>query len=182
MGLEAVKLDESPLKETIEHTRNEWHQFCESISIDHQVCNKIMVIFSSIMYNFFLEHVRNELKSEEQPIPASNIDEDDVYYRFGGAVISDMVKLRYKNIKRCPITKMDTVSQEITILMSINTKSKCNMPDYLQYRDEGYMYTPKPCFVPFFREVDTCVKAVINHDSLKQHGDEIIKVCFIVLL
>ena len=177
MGLEAVQLDESPLNKAVEHARNEWHQFCESISIDHHSCNKVMVIFSSILYNFFLEHVRSELKSKEQPISASNIDGDDVYYRFGGAVISDMVKLRYKNIKQCLATKVDTLSQEITVLMSINTTNKCSMPDYLQYRDEGYMYTPKPCFVPFFRKVDTCVKTVINHDSLKQNGDKIIKVC-----
>ena len=133
---------------------------------------------------FFLEHVKSHLKSSaEQPVStvAHNVDEDGVYYRFGGAVISDMIKLRYKDIQRCPAVNKDKVSQEITILLGINTKDKSEMPDYLKYRDRGHMYTPKPCFIPFLREVDSYVKNATSRDSLKQHGDEIIKVCFIVL-
>lgn len=187
MGLQAVHLDKSPpkLKKTIEQTRMEWHQFCESVSksIDLHMCSKIMVICSSILYNFFLEHMKNMQKSSrEQPESTivRNVDEDDVYYRFGGATISDMIKLRYKDIQRCPAINRDKVSQEITILLGINTKDKSEMPDYLKYRDRGHMYTPTPSFVPFLREVDTCVKSATNSDSFKQHGDEIIKVCFIV--
>ena len=125
-----------------------------------------------------MEHIKHDKKSKEQPVPSQqNTDEDDVYFRFGGAVISDMVKLRYKNIQQCSAaTKKDIISQEITILMTINTKNKCDMPSYLQYRDRGYMYTPMSCFIPFFREVDTCIKAVTSGNHLKQHGDEIIKV------
>ena len=151
MGLEAIHLYDSPLKETIEQIRKEWHHFCEG---KESMCNKIMVILSSILYNFFLEHIKHDKKSKEQPVPSQqNTDEDDVYFRFGGAVISYMVKLRYKNIQQCSAaTKKDILSQEITILMTINTKNKCDMPSYLQYRDRGYMYTPKSCFIPFFRE------------------------------
>lgn len=102
--------------------------------------------------------------------------DDGVYYRFGGAVISDMVNLRYTNIKKCPSIKKHKISQEITILLSINTKDKSEMPDYLKYRDCGYMYSPKSSFIPFVRVVDVCVNTASNSASFLHHGDEIVKV------
>ena len=55
------------------------------------------------------------------------------------------------------------------------------MPDYLQYCDSGYMYSPHPKFIPFFRQVDTTVKQIVNPNGLKKRG-ELIKVKQIVNL
>ena len=56
------------------------------------------------------------------------------------------------------------------------------MPDYLQYRDSGYMYSPHPKFIPlFFRQVDTTVKHIVNPNGFEKHG-ELIKVKKIVNL
>ena len=40
-------------------------------------------------------------------------DGDDVYYRFGGATICDMLKLHYKQIRSCSDEQRDHLSQEI---------------------------------------------------------------------
>ena len=78
-------------------------------------------------------------------------DSDDVYYRFGGASISDMLHLRYKRIKEIKDEKkVGNIKKEITILHGMNSKQKITMPDYLQYRDSGYIYSPHPKFIPFF--------------------------------
>ena len=58
----------------------------------------------------------------------------------------------------------------------MNTKDKSFMPSYLQYRDRGFMYTPNPDFIPFFRAVDECIKEVANERGFKDHGDQLIKV------
>ena len=50
------------------------------------------------------------------------------------------------------------------------------MPNYLQYRDRGYMYSPHTKFIPFFRKVDSCVKEIVNDAGFKKHGEELIKV------
>ncbi len=99
----------------------------------------------------------------QNPSPTKNPDKDDVYFRFGGAVLSSMLHVRYKSIRTCHESRRDQISQEITILQSINTKEKSAMPDYLRYRDRGYMYSSNATFipfVPFVREVDNCVRDI----------------------
>ena len=52
------------------------------------------------------------------------------------------------------------------------------MPEYLQYRDKGHMYySPDPSFIPFFRAADECVKSIVNEKGIKNHGDQLMKVC-----
>jgi len=57
--------------------------------------------------------------------------------------------------------------------MNLNDKSQ--IPDYLKFRDQGYMYFHRPSFLPLLREVDISVKGIVNIDGLQQ-GDELIKV------
>ena len=87
-----------------------------------------------------------------------------------------MLKLRYKQIKTCPLERKDIISQEITILQAVNTKDKSSIPGYLQYRDKGYMYFPHYHFIPFFRRVDHVVKSVVNCDGFNKHGEDFVKV------
>ena len=92
-----------------------------------------------------------------------------------------MLHLRYKQRRNCQdARKHDNLTQQITILQSINTKEKLDMPEYLQYRDCGFMYSPHTKFIDFFRQVDSCVKEVTNDSCFKEHGDELVKVRIIV--
>ena len=50
-------------------------------------------------------------KSTEEPV--SNVDGDNVYYRFGGAAICTMLKHRYKEIRRCSSATRNALSIEI---------------------------------------------------------------------
>ena len=74
------------------------------------------------------------------------------------------------------------MSIEISLLQAINTKDKSDIPDYLQYRDRGFMYFPHKVFIPFLKKVDQNIKKVINSSSLDEHGDAIIKVLIIAVL
>ena len=105
----------------------------------------------------------------------SETDGDDVYYRFGGGALSDMLHLRYKQIRACKDDQRDLLSQEISILHHMKLKDKSKLPNYLKYRDRGYMYFPDPAFLPLLREIDTTVKEVVNVGGLQQ-GDSLIKV------
>ena len=88
---------------------------------------------------------------------------NNLYYRFGGAAISDMPHLCYER---------SAFSGNI----NINSKDKTNIPKYLSYRDRGYMYFPDAVFLPFLRKVDTFVTEIVNLDGLKQKGNNLIKV------
>ena len=54
-------------------------------------------------------------------------------------------------------------------------KDKSKLPQYLMYRNNGYMYFPDITFIPFLRNLDVVVKGVINTDTI-QDDDQIIKV------
>ena len=73
-----------------------------------------MIKLSSTVYNSLIEHVASK-KKEGDTSTALSLDGDDVYYRFGGAALCEMLHVRYKQIKTAPLDHKDQISQEITI-------------------------------------------------------------------
>ena len=103
---------------------------------------------------------------------------DDVFYRFGGAAIAEMLHKRYRSIYASPYAKRSKIALEITILKSMECKDKSIIPSSLQYRDRGFMYFPDPSFIPFIKAVDDKVRSIANSDNnvIKNHGSNIIAV------
>ena len=89
-----------------------------------------------------------------------------------------MLQSRYDQLKTedMPQLKRERVHTEITILKAIQATDKHHIPDYLQYRDKGYMYFPAARFIPFIQHVDTCVKEHANAQSLQVHGSKLVAV------
>ena len=71
-------------------------------------CNKVMMIVSSTVYDFLLDDVaRFQQKFVQPETVTTEIDEDCVYYRFGGATLCSMLHALYKEINFVPmIAKM----------------------------------------------------------------------------
>jgi len=179
-SLEAINLNQTD-ESSLVSLRNRWLQFCEANDVLVE-SNPVMITVSSAIYALLLERARDyqiSLICSEPSRPASVTDGDDVYLRFGGAALCNMLHLHYKQIKSCPDTQRDQLSQEITILQAINTKDKSKIPDYLKYRDRGYMYFPDTSFIPFLRQIDDLVKKAVNEKQLEEDGRDIIKVCTI---
>ena len=139
-----------------------------------------MISASSAIYAVLLERAREyqtSLLSESESSKISvGVEGDDVYFRFGGAALCDMLHLHYKQIRGCSDAQRDMLSQEITILQAINTKDKSKIPGYLKYRNRGYMYFPDASFVPFIRQTDEVVKGVVNEKKMEEDGGDIIKI------
>jgi hypothetical protein len=77
----------------------------------------------------------------------STKEPDDVYYRFGGAAIAEMLHNRCRSIHASPYSKRSTITSEITILKGMECKDKSVIPASLQYRDRGCMYFPDQSFI-----------------------------------
>ena len=62
-----------------------------------------MIEGSSMIYSFLLEHVANFQQSltESGNSTTSEGDNQDVYYRFGGATLCSMLHKLYYEIKSC---------------------------------------------------------------------------------
>ena len=170
-----INLEESSCLKLSE-TRLTWLKFCEESAIPVPESNPIMMTISSAIYHFLLDCVVHSSSSTTSSDGNCEQDDDSVYYRFGGGAISDMLHLRYKQIRSCKDDSRDLLSQEIAILQAMLIRDKSQIPGYLKYRDRGYMYFPDPAFLPFLRNIDTTLKTVINIDGLQQEGDNLIKV------
>lgn len=174
--LSAINLEEAE-HAVLVNLRQMWLEFCRERSTLMPERNSVMTTLSSAVYNSLLEHVASfqESQGDSTETPCSiTPEEDGVYYRFGGGTLCEMLHRRYKQIGSA--SNKNLMSIEISLLQAINTKDKSDIPDYLQYRDRGFMYFPHKIFIPFLKKVDQNIKKVINSSSLDEHGDAIIKV------
>lgn len=174
--LDAINLEEA-IHPVLTNLREKWLQFCKGHSRPVPESNPAMMALSSAVYNSMLEHVSSFQACQSGATESSCgsvTEEDGVYYRFGGGALCEMLHRRYKQISSAK--NKNLMSIEISILQAINTKDKSDIPDYLQYRDRGFMYFPHKVFIPFLQKVDLNLKKVINSTSFNEHGDNLIKV------
>ena len=174
--LSAINLEEAK-HPVLSSLRQEWLEFCREQAISVCERNSVMTTLSSAVYNSLLEHVASFQESQSGTANIScnvPVEEDGVYYRFGGGTLCEMLHRRYKQIGSA--SNKNLMSIEITLLQAINTKDKSDIPNYLQYRDRGFMYIPHKVFIPFLQKVDQHVKKVTNVSSLNEHGDNLVKV------
>ena len=55
-------------------------------------------------------------------------------------------------------------------------RDKAVLPESLKYKDEGGLYFPQMCFIPFIRSVDDCVREHANEVSFKRYGSKLVEV------
>ena len=170
-----AQVDQGGQKELTQiHQR--WVGYCEGSGVSKEVYNSVMIAVYSAVFGYLMQLVAKHQKdhladsgheSGQAPLLA---DQEGVYYRFGGAALSAMLHLRYDQLKSgVHELKREAVKDEITILKAIQCTDKHHVPDYLQYRDRGYMYFPAARYIPFIRNVDTCVLDYANESSFTQH-------------
>ena len=77
-------------------------EFTKTNGVPVPHCNRVMMIVSSMVYDFLLDHVaRFQQKFVEPETVITETDEDGVHYRFGGATHCSMLHALYKEIKCC---------------------------------------------------------------------------------
>ena len=107
-----------------------------------------------------MEHDRTQSSSDSTP-QSSMPEPDEVYYKFGGAAIAEMLRKRYRSIHSCPENKRGTIIVEICP-KGYGVFQQSIIPPSLQYRDNGFMYFPDEALIPFIKAVDNKVKEVAN--------------------
>ena len=91
--------------------RNQWLKFCGNNGLCESESNKVMIPISSAVYELLLERTEQFQRSlspaASKSITASGsgkpvnlVDGDDVYFRFGGAALCDMLHQHCKPIHR----------------------------------------------------------------------------------
>lgn len=143
--------------------------------------NCVLISVQGAIFRHLAKWVAQEISTATSgsmsPSTTTTVEEpDDVYYRFGGAAIAEMLHNRYRSIHGSPYSKRSKIVTEITILKSMECKDKSVIPASLQYRDRGFMYFPDSSLIPFIKAVDNKVRSIAHNDGIKQHGKNIIAV------
>uniref|UniRef100_A0A1X7UGE6 Uncharacterized protein n=1 Tax=Amphimedon queenslandica TaxID=400682 RepID=A0A1X7UGE6_AMPQE len=75
--------------------REGWSRFKETSTHLIDDCDRIMILFSSALYNILLNKIHSQSITSSAQVQTEDIvnADGDVYFRFGGAVISDMLHL-----------------------------------------------------------------------------------------
>ena len=166
----------SVIPKWIEFRRNQLH----ACHMYH--ANAVLIAVQGATFNHLAhtaaEHMssvaaENDTQSSSQQ-PAS--EPDEVYYKFGGAAIAEMLKKRYRSIHSCPQVKRGIIVTEISVLKAMQCSNKNNIPPSLQYRDNGFMYFPDEDLIPFIKAVDDKVKRFANNKGVQEHAGNIVQV------
>ena len=159
--------------------RSEWNKVCSAYSIDSDTARTFLISFCGLIYDDLLKQCQIVIRpSPTSATPMPTEDTDDVYYRFGGAAIAAMFKVRYDKIRSSNCADKDQVSMEISILQKLSIhleEDKTHIPAYLKYRDKGFMYFPIPEMLPLLKAVDVKTKELANNDSFAELGSDMIK-------
>ena len=54
-------------------------------------------------------------------------------------------------------------------------EGKSHIPEYLKYRDKGFMYFPIPEMLPLLKAVDVKTKKLVNNESFTELGSDMLK-------
>ena len=164
-----------PLAAEIVAVRSKWRKVCTSHLELKNAFKSFLILFSSAAFDVFLQECHSTLQATESHSASltPERDSDNVYLRFGGATLAAMLHSRYDKVRD---HKNEGVSQEITILQRLNSYTKEHIPEYLKYRDNGYMYFPCTEMLPFLISVDLKTNEKANEQSFKEHGSNLLKV------
>ena len=178
MELSLIGLHPSdPIAESVVDVRSKWNKVCAVNCLQRSNAKKFLILYCDCVYEELLRQCHRIIESENQILDATSVESEDVYFRFGGAAICNMLHSRYTKLKVCSFNQKEKVSQEITILQQLSvhkTEDKDHVPDYLKYRDEGYMYFPCTELLPFLRAVDIATTKKVNDANFSQDGSDIL--------
>ena len=172
-------LQDQCLQKELLEIHQQWLSYCAKCEADRAVSNPIMVAVCSAVFDYLMSKINQHQKEKAKTSDPILLPEQEkgVYYRFGGAALSSMLHQRYNKLKPdMPESDRAVLKEEISILKAINCTDKDHVPEYLQYRDMGYMYFPAVRYIPFIEHVDQCVLEHTNEKSLQEHGSSLVGV------
>ena len=92
--------------------------------------NAVMIAIHSAVYNFLTPKVAVAASSQTLNDSGKRrealVEPDNVYYRFGGAAIADMLHNHYKKIHTCSMKRRSDVVSEISVVKAMQCTDKIN--------------------------------------------------------
>ena len=104
-----------PSAEAVVSVHSQWNKLCVANCLQISDAKIFMILFCGCLYDELLHQCHRIIEPDIQASELCSEDSEDVYYRFGGSTLRNMLHNRYTKIKSCPLNQKDRVSEEITV-------------------------------------------------------------------
>ena len=152
--------------------------------------HSVLSVIHETVYSTIHDHIRlkkAEAETSEESVRQRRFElseeSDDTLYRYCGAALHRMIKLRKETLsgkpgrgelskKRKPI-----LQKELEILRELVTKDKSNISGSLKNLDEGNLTFPRVELIPFLRSVDREVREYATDANLRKYPSKFLTMC-----
>ena len=145
---------------------------------ESQSVHSVLSVLHELIYSFIQDRVPVK-KADGETTGAGETgtqlkeETDDVLYRYCGASLHRMIKLREETLTgkkgrgELSVKRRSIMSKELEILRDLVAKDKSNIPSSLKSLDEGNLIFPRIELLPFLRSVDNEVREFATDSNLK---------------
>ena len=152
--------------------------------------HSVLSVIHETVYSTIHDHIRlkkAEAETSEESVRQRRCElseeSDDTLYRYCGAALHRMIKLREETLsgkpgrgelskKRKPI-----LQKELEILRELVMKDKSNIPGSLKNLDEGNLTFPRVELIPFLRSVDREVREYATDANFRKYPSNFLIMC-----
>ena len=150
----------------------------------------VVSVLHESVYSIIHDHVR--LKKAETETAGGALhqarlelreESDDTLYRYCGAALHRMIKLRKETLAgkkgRGELSKQrkPVMEKELEILQELLMKDKSDLSSGLENLDEGNLFFPRCELIPFLRSVDNEVREFATDANLRKYPSKFLTMC-----
>lgn len=145
----------------------------------------VLSTIHELIYKIIHDHIRkrkSDSTAEDNEVQL-NQESDDTLYRYCGAAMHRMIKLRRetlaakKNRVQLASKRRPLMVKELQLLEGLVMKDKSGLSQSLQNLDEGNLTFPREELLPFLRSVDGEVREFTNDKNLSKYQSNFLRMC-----
>ena len=152
--------------------------------VSPEVAHAVLSVIHEMVYSTICSHMRQK-KSQPTELRHSclAVESDDTLFRYCGAALHRMVKLRKETLQqkkgcgKVSSKRRPVVEKELELLAMLVMKDKSDISQSLKNLDEGNLVFPRMELLPFLKEVDSNVREFATDINLAKYPTKFIDVC-----
>ena len=150
-----------------------------------EVVHAVVSVIHEMVYCTIHSHVqlRKSNSTSEQRNSCLAVESDDTLFRYCGAALHRMIKLRKETLQqkkgrgKVSTERRPIMEKELELLNTLVMKDKSSISASLKNLDEGNLIFPRIELLPFLKEVDKNVREFTTDTNLAKYPTKFIDMC-----
>ncbi|KAJ7374192.1 hypothetical protein OS493_007265 [Desmophyllum pertusum] len=160
-------------------------RFLVGQQFDAEVVHAVVSVVHEMVYHIIHAQIQSKKSATTSEARTSklNPETDDTLYRYCGAALHRMIKLRKETLKqkkgraKLSSQRQPIMELELALLEELTMKDKSSVPQSLKNLDEGNLVFPRTELLPFLKQVDNNVREFTCDSNLSKYPTIFIDMC-----